>query len=244
MVKKAPAFDWSALDRYSIVSHLWELHSDILNKQLSVNQLHSLLSKKIKSKYPVNVKKMYRKDIEAGLIYIGGMYYSDDDKKKNSCIEIQLIYKSKTELYNFPIKRLKRICICFADTLLHEIIHMRQYRRRKFKYIPDYSSNAEKSEQRQEQSYLGCTDEIDAYGFNIACDLVEKFKCDQNKIIKYLDKDHRFIKEKSSSWKMYLVAFDHDHDHEIIKRLKKKIIRYLPRAIEGKPYKTKDWINW
>jgi hypothetical protein len=38
-----------------------------------------------------------------------------------------------------------------ADTILHEIMHMRQYRRRKFKILPDYASTAEKTEQRAEQ---------------------------------------------------------------------------------------------
>jgi hypothetical protein len=45
---------------------------------------------------------------------------------------------------------------------------MRQFRRRNFKQLPDYASNAEKSEIREEQEYLGCKDEIDAYSFNIA----------------------------------------------------------------------------
>jgi hypothetical protein len=41
---------------------------------------------------------------------------------------------------------------------------------------------------------------------------------------------------------MYLKAFQHDHDHPIIHRLKKKIVRYLPQAQVGKPYRNKDWI--
>lgn len=244
MVKKAPLFDWSLLDRYSLAAYLWELHPQIIGKTLSVNQIHSLVFKKLKSKYPILVKKQYQKTIESGIVYIGGTYYSDLDKEKKNCIELVLYYKSKTDKYTLSPKLFKRMCKCFADTILHEIIHMRQYRRRKFKYLPDYASNAEKTEQNKVQSYLGCTDEIDAYGFNIACDLVEKFKYDNKKIIKYLDKDQIVTREKSSSWKMYLEAFDHDHKHEIIKRLKKKIIRYLPRAIDGKPYRTKDWINW
>jgi hypothetical protein len=42
---------------------------------------------------------------------------------------------------------------------------------------------------------------------------------------------------------MYLEAFDQNHQHPIIRRLKQKVIRYFPNAIDGKPYRNKDWIN-
>jgi hypothetical protein len=120
---------------------------------------------------------------------------------------------------------------------------MRQYRRREFKILPDYDSNAEMSEQRQEQSYLGCTDEIDAYSFNIACELMDSFKNDYDSVIEYVSKKHRKGRLKSHSLRTYLKAFEYNHNHPIIKRLKTRIIRYLPNAEFGKPYRTTDWIN-
>ena len=118
---------------------------------------------------------------------------------------------------------------------------MRQYRRRNFKSLPQYASTAARTKVREEQEYLGCTDEIDAYGFNIACELVTKFNGNQKSIIKFLNQDLKGLRRKGC-WMMYLTAFKHDHNHEIIKRLKKKIIRYLPRAYSGKPFKSCDWI--
>ena len=120
---------------------------------------------------------------------------------------------------------------------------MRQFRRRKFKDLPDYASRAEKDEQNQAQSYLGKSDEIDAYGFNIACELVSKFKGDEQLITQYLNEDQSKKRRKSNCWRDYLKAFDHDHNHIIIKRLKKKVIHYLPHARVGKPYRTKEWIG-
>jgi hypothetical protein len=121
---------------------------------------------------------------------------------------------------------------------------MRQYRRRNFKELADYASTAEKTEQLQEQRYLGCSDEIDAYGFNIACELLVKYTNNINKVIKHLDINQKGVRTRVDSWRMYLKAFNYDHDHIIIKRLKKKIIRYLPFAIIGKPYRNKDWIGY
>jgi hypothetical protein len=120
---------------------------------------------------------------------------------------------------------------------------MRQYRRRKFKVLPDYASNADKTEIRMEQSYLGCSDEIDAYAFNIACELVEKFQGDKNQIINYLNENQKGKKRRHNSWRMYLKAFQYDHNHPIVQRVKKKVVSYLPQAYLGKPYRNKDWID-
>jgi hypothetical protein len=136
------------------------------------------------------------------------------------------------------------MCTTIADTLLHEIIHMRQFRRRNFKQLPDYASNAEKSELREEQEYLGCSDEIDAYGFNIACELMNKFGKNNVQVVNYLNENQKSKKRRPNSWRMYLKAFEHDHNHPIIQRVKKKVVRYLPAAEVGKPYRNKDWINW
>ena len=72
---------------------------------------------------------------------------------------------------------------------------------------------------------------------------MEKFKGNSKKAASYLgDKRNRFAR---SNWglAMYLDAFDRNHNHPIIRRLKQKVIRYLPNAVEGKPYRSKDWIN-
>lgn len=242
MTKKYSLFDWSILDRDGLADFLTILSEKIVNNQLPPLELHKILSTHIKKYLPVRISKKFSDKIIPGLVFIGGTYYSDHDEEHKKCIEIQFLYNPHTELIKFNSQKFRNFAYCFADTLLHEIIHMRQYRRRKFKVLPDYNSNAEKTEQRQEQQYLGCSDEIDAYGFNIACELIEKYKNNKKEIIKHINKKQ--IRSKRGCWIMYLRAFDHDHNHPIIKRLKKKIIRYLPHAQEGKPYRNRDWINW
>lgn len=244
MARKRLLFDWSILDRYTLANQLWELHPRIVSQDLTVKQLHTILSTYIKSIVPLGVKKIRNEKISSGIVYIGGTYFSDLDKRRQKCIILELVYKNNQDTYCLDSRSFWRFCQCFADTVLHEIIHMRQFRRRKFKFLPEYESNAEKTEQRQEQTYLGCSDEIDAYGFNIACELYEKFKGNQKKIIKYLDENQKNKRRKLNSWRMYLKAFDYNHDHAIIRRLKKKVVRYLPYAELGKPYRNKDWINW
>jgi hypothetical protein len=122
-------------------------------------------------------------------------------------------------------------------------MHMRQYRRRKFKDLPDYASTAAREEKRQEQEYLGNSDEVDAYSFNIACELMDKFNGNSKLAFEYLNEKQKGKNRKHNCWRMYLKAFDHDHNHPIIQRVKKKVIRYMPHALNGKPYRNKDWIS-
>lgn len=243
MATKRAKFDWSLLDRQGLISLLWQIYPEVVDRQHTPEQIQRILSRQIKKCLPVRVVKKMDESVELGIVYIGGCYYSDWDQEKKTCIEVSFVYNPIDEYLSFDKKRFKRICVTFADVILHEIIHMRQYRRRKFKIIPDYDSNADMDELRQEQSYYGCTDEIDAYSFNIACELLDKFKGDIERASEYVTKKHRRGQIKSNNLRGYLKAFEYNHNHPIIKRLKKRVIRYMPHALSGKPYRNKDWIN-
>jgi hypothetical protein len=242
MITPRVKFNWSTLDRETIANFALSLESELVNVDLTVGQFHSRLTNHLKKLAPIRFRKSANYKVQPNQVWVGGTYYSDWDQDKKKCIELLFVYPLFEENICISKKRYRGMCNTIADTLLHELIHMRQYRRRKFKIIPDYNSTADKSERREEQSYLGCNDEIDAYGFNIACELIEKFKGNYDDIINYLSENQKGKQRRHNSWRMYLKAFQHDHNHPIIQRLKKKIVRYLPQAYIGKPYRNKDWI--
>ena len=235
-------FNWSLLTRDNIAGLVWSLHEKLTKQELTPRQFHNILTTHLRQYIPIKTKKVLNTTVNPGQVWVGGTYYSDYDQDREKCIEVWLVYHTRDSSINLTKQRFNKLCYTIADTILHEIIHMRQFRRRKFKNLPDYPSNASRSAQREEQSYIGNSDEIDAYSFNIACELMDQFKNDQLKIIKYLNLDQKRSRTKFNTWKMYLRAFDHDHDHLIIKRVKKKVIRYLPLAEVGKPYRNQDWI--
>jgi hypothetical protein len=236
-------FDWSSLDREKIAQHVFSIYPFIKGKALSAEEFHSIIKHNLKSLAPFKIKKSYNWQVDPGNVYIGGTYYCYLDQDYERCLELSFNYYEQGNSIQLKKYHFRKICLFIADIVLHEIIHMRQYRRRNFKPLPDYPSRAEKSEIRKEQSYLGCSDEIDAYAFNIACELNYKFKSDQQKIIQYLNKPLKNNGFKNT-WRIYLHAFEYDHNHPIIKRMKKKVVRYLPAAEIGKPYKNSDWINY
>lgn len=237
-------FDWYSLDRNSLATFLCLVAPKVVNQQITPDKFHKIISKHLKSYIPLRISKKFDSTIDKNMILIGGSYYSWHDEEHKTSIEIVIVYNPHDQFLKINNARFWRICCGFADTLLHELIHMRQFRRRDFKYLPEYASKAEKSAQREEQGYLGSSDEIDAYGFNIACELLDRYNNNVKQVIKHLDINQKGVRRRFDCWRMYLKAFNYDHDHVIIKRLKKKIIRHLPNAVIGKPYRNRDWISY
>jgi hypothetical protein len=175
---------------------------------------------------------------------MGGTYYSDRDQAGYSrFMEIVLSYHPATEQIRMTEYRWTKLCSLFADTILHEIIHMRQYRSRNFKDIPGYESTAHYHKQRQDQEYYGNRDEMGAFSFNIACDMLDRFGYNPAEIRRYMN-SMRAKRHKSSSYCKFLTAFDWDHDHVKVCQMKQKILKQLEYAAIGRPFKTATHLTY
>jgi hypothetical protein len=236
-------FNWSLLDRQSLYSMLYRLKPSIVGKRIAVKQIQKLLSTHIKQYMPVKVVIDRDPKHDTGIIYIGGTYYADADVDGNRQIEVVFSYSTDSTTIKMSDARWIRTCNLFADTVLHEVIHMRQYRTREFKAIPGYESTAYYARDRREQEYYGHKDEMGAFAFNIACELYDKFGNDTSTVKKYLD-SNLAKRAKKTCWHKYLKAFDWNHNHPVIRSMKKKIVRNLPYAQIGKPFKTPDHLTY
>lgn len=236
------AYNWYDLDRTSLCSYIYSMNGAIVGRTLTPNQIHRALSKHIKDMLPIKIKKHIDANITRGYIYTGGVYHSDDDKKGRTAIEVNFSYHpddAKLTMTNYKFRKLSRR---ITDVVLHELIHMRQFRARNFKSIPNYQSTAEFSEDKKQQEYFGDTDEMGAFSFNIACELIDRFGYCPSIIKQYLDSNGA-SRHKNSWWYSYLNYFDWNHNHKIIRRMKRKIMKHLDNAYIGKPYKTTTWIS-
>ena len=238
-------FNWSQLDRFTLYGMLYGAGREIIGKKIPVKDIQRYISSYIKPILPIKVvRKQNDYTQKQGLVYIGGTYYSDFDKNNHQrYIEIVLSYHPLDTVIKMTEYRWARLCTLFADTILHEIVHMRQYRSRNFKTIPGYESTAYYRKQRVDQEYYGDKDEMGAFSFNIACDMVDRFGLDKNTIQKYMD-SMQAKRHKKTSYNRYLAAFDWNHDHKIVRQMKKKIIRNLDYAYIGKPFKTTDYLTY
>lgn len=236
-------FDWASLDRKYLIGLFNPIRKQIVGQKLTPTQIQKILSKHIKQHIPIKVSKSIHNKNKIDNINVGGFYYSWLDKKRYKAIEIRFGFNPTNKFINYSNYKFNKLAINFSDIVLHEIIHTRQFRSRNFKYLPEYPSTAESYTQRQKQIYLGDRDEIDAYAFNVACELIDRFGNNQKNIVNYMNKDLQDTRYSKDCWKMYLDTFDHDHQHPVIKRLKSKTIRYLSNAQIGKPFKTSDWLK-
>lgn len=242
-------FNWSVLDRSVLYNMLNQLRSKVVGKRMSIDKLHSTISSHIKRHIPVRVVKDRDPKTNSGYVYIGGFYYGEYDQKYHKGktaprpIEMLFSYHLFDEYIQLTRHKWERMCILFADTMLHEIIHMRQQRSRDFKLIPGYQSTASRAKDRRSQEYYGDRDEIGAYAFNIACELYDRFGTDFGAVRRYLDSDD-YRRHKKTCFYLYMKSFKHNHEHTIIRRIKKKALHNMSYARLGKPFKTSDHLTY
>ena len=238
------AFNWSQLDRETLYSMLYELKSEIVDRRLSIGEITSILSKHIKANLPVKVTSSRHKPVKKGEVWIGGAYHSYYDKEgKSRFIEVELAFPTNANTMKTSLYRWERMCTLFADTVLHEIIHTRQYRARRFKDIPGYESTAYYAKDRREQEYYGHRDEMGAHSFNLAQDMIDKFGFDTRAIKDYLDSPVP-KRVRPNGWGRFMKAFDYDHNHPKVRQMKRKILKQLEYASTGKPFKTTNHLTY
>ena len=238
------AFNWSELDRNMLYSMLYELKPKIVSKRLPIAEITSMVSKHIKAQLPIKVTSNRSKPVKPGEVWIGGAYHSYLDNLGNKrFIEVVLSFPTTADTMKTSLYRWERICRLFADTVLHEIIHTRQYRARNFKDIPGYESTAYYAKDRREQEYYGHRDEMGAHSFNLAQELIDKFGFETSDIKEYLDSPVP-KRVRPNSWGRFMKAFEYDHSHPKVVQMKRKIMTQLENAFNGKPFKTTNHLTY
>ena len=239
----ANTFNWSMLTRDMLYNLLNQIQSRVVGKKLTVDAFHKIISQHLKRHIPIRVSLDRDPETEPKYVFVGGWYISELDKKKNKPIQMVFSYHLFDEYIEITRHKWQRMCVLFADTMLHEIIHMRQYRARKFKSIPGYQSTASRGRDRRNQNYYGDKDEIGAYSFNIACELLDRFGSNYSQMKAYLDCDD-YKRHKRTVFFKYMKSFDWNHNHPIIRKIKKKSLSYIPNAQIGKPFRTSDYLTY
>ena len=223
---------------------LYQLKPEIVDRRLPIGEITKLVSKHVKAHLPVKVRSSRHKPVKPGEIWVGGAYYSHLDKaKKKRFIEVELAFPTTADTMKTSSYRWERICLLFADTILHEIIHTRQYRARNFKDIPGYESTAYYAKDRAMQEYYGDRDEMGAHSFNLAQDMIDKFGWDTKSIKEYLDSPLP-KRVRPNGWGRFMKSFEYDHNHPKVRQMKRKIMTQLENAYIGKPFKTSNHLTY
>jgi hypothetical protein len=110
-----------------------------------------------------------------------------------------------------------RLSLDLAECIGHELVHRAQQQRKRRPSVR-YRSQELDPQKKHDQEYLGSAEEIEAYGYSIAAELVVKHNC--------------FTLEKSCldqivMHSVYVNTFD--NDESIVLKLHKQISKYLRR---------------
>lgn len=215
-------FDLSNLNRQAIIDNILSCQDRLINKPLTINTIFYILKKQIVKHYPILVKKRISSDKN---FLIGGWFLIEKDCAGKKSIVVDIFFPK-----NDAITLSKTFFICIvksiADTILHEIIHMRQYRSCNYRIskIPSYFSKIE----------------LQAYAFNIACEILDQSKSIDN-IEKKIEKNQ--ILKYSNTWMMYVDLCKYNYTHIILARLKKYVLQSIPLAKKGFPFKSAKWLK-
>lgn len=231
-------FNWNCIDRYFLIDYLLQVETKIVKKNLTIDQFHKILTTHIKKLIPVKCKKNYNPSVKSNTIHVGGNYYYLLDEQHKKSIQLEFHYSTKNNYINFSSNKFYYNCYLITNVILHEIIHMKQFRSRRFKLTKEYKSKSKNLALKDKQEYLGHVDEIDAWAFVIACELNDTIG-DHEKIINLVSK-LKYSTKKSYTLDLYLKTFR--NDTSVIEKLKKKIINYVPSANRGKPFRYSSFI--
>lgn len=229
-------YNWSHLTRKGLYDTLYKLKSEIVGKTLTPKEFKARIVSGLCS-LPIKVRVIKHIISEPKIVYIGGCYYASEDSLGKTSIEVHFHYYPQDSFIAISHKRWRRVCTLFADTVLHELIHMKQARARKFKDCLPFVSDCIIKSQRAQQEYYGSKDEMEAFAFNIACELYDAYNGNISKIHTAIEKN-KIHEVKNTTFLNYLIAFDFEYQHPVIKKMKRLILKSIDCAAQGKPFKS------
>jgi len=185
------------------------------------DEISQIIGKLISEAFRVNVIQADAKEVDIGDINFTATYDSDLDSMHRPCIELFMVYNNLDDILIFDEELFDSITKRLCDSISHEQIHQRQSRSR---YWEDPFDN----DSENVVKYLSNKDEIDAYSYNIANELLDY--ADRQTILTLLQDPNKIKIEHSVNLWSYLTVFDRDYEHPVIKRLIQKVIKVLPQV--------------
>jgi hypothetical protein len=192
----------------------------VIDQVFLINDLVDLIGRFISRHFRANTLHAHAHEVELSELNINAFYDPERDENGRTSIELVLVTNPNDShlildqaLWNLFVNRL-------ADSLAHELVHMRQARSRDFLLV---ASRAYREMEIDENlSYLSDLDEIDAYAHNIATELREH----PDPLSRLKNPAAVSVDDSLNLW-AYLQAFDQDLKNPLIKRLLKKVYKHL-----------------
>ena len=207
--------------RHEVLRVLGDLDDKVVDVMFPAGDIIGLIGEFIATRFRVDVVGSEANEVEINDIAVNAYYDPDLDERKKIAIELVLVTNPNTNYIMFDDTSWLMFCLTIADSLAHELIHMRQHRQRCFEDVSQRHATAF-NEHPDAAEYLSDPDEIDAYAFNIA----QELKIHPNPIQKLNQLKDIKLEDSINLW-AYVQTFDKNPDHPVIRRLLKKVYKNL-----------------
>ncbi len=207
---------------------LEKLKSKLINKEYTPQKITDIFSS-VADKHYFNISYIKDPAPDSGQMIVNAYFDPEEDADDEIAIEIELVFNNKDKTIVLSDEGFQWLVNTILSSLTHEMIHQKQYRSRGGIRGRQFTKfNSDSKDVQKAQQYLGNTDEVEAYGFNIADQLMRSTK-DYNKALDVLRGGAKDSLKYSPDLFAYIIAFGGSIDHPIIKRLIKKTVFYLDR---------------
>ncbi len=218
--------------RKEVLEILDELRPFIVDQFKPVDELIQDLGVFLGRRFNIDVKHAEAAQVDQNDIDLNGFYDGGLDEAGDIPIEIYLVTNPLQDVMIIDDEQFNIIARRVADTLSHEVIHMQQNRARDFLEVekwdlsPVYDEDDEEFDEAEENRwYLSSPDEINAYAYNIANELLDRHSYPQ--VLEKLNKVKDISIDDSINLWAYVNAFSKDINHPVLKRLIKKVYKSL-----------------
>lgn len=210
--------------RKHLLPILDELSSEIVDRIIPLDELVDKLGLFISDRFRIDVMHASSQTALPGSMLINADYDQEKDERNRVSIRIILITYPDEKSFLWDEEQYGYVCKQIADTIIHEMVHMRQCRLRDFE---DYffEKDTFETDKEEAQYYLGNNDEIDAYAYNIASELLDQRNLKEANHA--LSNPSKVTLEVSANLWAYMNTFDHNVNHPAIRKLIKKIYKHL-----------------
>ena len=170
------------------------------------------------------VKSVRDKTLQEEVFYANGFYDPEDDHNNDCPIELIITHNFPKDIVWYP-NQATDLLIQIFDTVVHELRHQRQYRKRNYKFGSIRGSD--------HAEYLSDPDEIDAYSISVATELCRNLG--KTRALRYLHNPITLSRFKiqgvfvSPCLGMYVGVFP-NIEHPVIRRLIKKVYIRLKKV--------------
>jgi len=211
-----------------IIRAMAPARSKIVSKSIKPQNIAKIVERTIGKKFDLEVTSEYAASLDGGEMSANAYYDQEAELEGDPPIHIELIFSNKDKKgMDMDAEGFDELSKQVAKVVVHELLHKSQANARNFiEKKPFKVKNVSMPQQAKSQQYLGDSDEIEAYGHNIAVDLLRNYGSQRNALIA-LKNFIRIGPDKSPDLYAYLIAFGMDKNHPVLKKLIKKIILYL-----------------